>query len=78
MVVNRSKNDLVETPPTPDYSRAVSFLINSTDVEFVKNPKTNEDEILGSGQFGVVKKAIWTTFSRQKVTQIAHSLINLS
>ena len=37
----------------------VSYLINPNDIQIVKDNK-NEDMILGSGNFGFVKKAIWT------------------
>ncbi len=46
--------------------KPVSYLINPADIEITKNAKGKE-EILGSGQFGVVKKAIWSTHTGQKV-----------
>jgi hypothetical protein len=37
----------------------VSFLINPNDIQIVRNDK-NEEIVLGAGNFGYVKKALWT------------------
>jgi hypothetical protein len=47
-------------------SKSVSLIINPSDVQIIKN-KSGADEILGTGHFGVVKRALWTTFSGSKV-----------
>lgn len=41
-------------------TKPVSVLINPTDIQILKNTK-NQDEILGVGNFGIVKKAIWSS-----------------
>lgn len=43
----------------------VSFIINSKDIEICKNK--NEEEILGKGNFGIVKKGIWKSPNGSKV-----------
>lgn len=49
----------VKETPSSDVESSVSQIISSSAIEFVKT-KSGEDEILGTGQFGMVKKAIWT------------------
>lgn len=43
--------------------KPVSVIINPNDIEFIKSG----NEILGSGNFGVVKKAVWSTHEGAKV-----------
>ena len=46
---------------------SVSQLISSNDIQILRN-KAGSEEILGCGNFGVVKKAIWTKQNGTKVT----------
>ena len=45
--------------------KGVSYVINPNDVQILKNAKG--DEILGSGNFGVVKKGLWNSPNGSKV-----------
>ena len=49
-------------------TQSVSFIINPNDIKILKSNKG--DDILGSGNFGVVKKAVWTTPNGSKVYYI--------
>ncbi len=50
-----------------------SVIIRSADIQICKNPRTNEDYVLGMGHFGVVKKAIWTTKQIPIAVKFLHS-----
>lgn len=45
----------------------MSQIISANAIEFVKN-RSGEDEILGTGHFGLVKKAIWTRTPTSRLT----------
>ncbi|CAF0851567.1 unnamed protein product [Brachionus calyciflorus] len=55
-----------ESPSTKDLKlNGVSFVINPKDIEILKNK--NGEEILGSGNFGVVKKGLWNSPNGTKI-----------
>ena len=52
-------------------NKPVSFLIKPNDVQFTSS--RSGGDILGHGQFGVVRKAIWTTHTGAKVNTLIYS-----
>jgi hypothetical protein len=77
-LTNNSKNNNINRRPTSVDSsiylendgsslrQPVSFIINSNDIEILKTNK-GEDEVLGYGHFGIVKKAVWTTHTGSRI-----------
>ena len=56
--IGSKSNDFIVQP--------VSVLINANDIQIVRNEK-GQDEVLGVGNFGIVKKAVWNSHTGSKV-----------
>jgi len=54
----------------------VSVLINANDIQMLKNEK-GHDEVLGVGNFGIVKEAVWNSHNGSKVKNNSRLYLDL-
>jgi len=54
----------------------VSVLINANDIQILKNEK-GHDEVLGVGNFGIVKEAVWNSHNGSKVKNNSRLYLDL-
>ena len=77
----KSKNESSSASSTSSTSstqsnKPVSFLIKPTDIQFTSS--RSGGDILGHGQFGVVRKAVWCTHTGAKVSSLKFYLFKHS
>lgn len=60
---------------TDSLNSSVSVIISPQDIEFLKNSK-GQDDILGKGNFGLVKKALWSSHTGAKIQVAVKCLHN--
>ncbi len=61
-----SSSSSIKSNESHSQHQPVSVLINSNDIQILKNNQ-NQDQVLGVGNFGIVKKAIWNSHTGAKV-----------